>query len=87
MLVYDWMWRGHLTNQNLAWRGAQRCAEGCVEVHEGVCRGGVQRGVQRGEEGCMEVHRGCAEVCGVVRRGVYRLVHRGVQRVIRGGCP
>ena len=32
MVVYDWMWWGHLTNQNLACRDAQRCMEGCMEV-------------------------------------------------------
>ena len=68
MLVYDWMWWGQLTNQNLA----QRCAEvrggalryarryvwRCVEVCRGMC-GGAWR--------CAEVHGGawrCAEVCG-----------------------
>ena len=48
MLVYDWLWWGQLTNQNLAWRGA----EGCAEVHGGVQRytevhGGVRAGVRR----------------------------------------
>ena len=45
MLVYDWMWRGQLTNQNLAQRGAQRCTE-------------VRRGAWRCTEGCVEVHGG-----------------------------
>ena len=42
MLVYDWMWWGQLTNQNLV----QRCAEGCVEVCRGARRCAVvfQRG-------------------------------------------
>ena len=56
MLVYDWMWWGQLTNQNLAWRcvevlGVHGGAWGCTEVH-----GGVHRGVWRGAEGCTEVH-------------------------------
>ena len=52
MLVYDWMWWGQLTNQNLVWRcvkvcrGMQRCVEVC---------GGVHRGAQRCTEGCTEV--------------------------------
>ena len=67
MLVYDWMWWGQLTNQNLV----QRCAEGCTEV----C-GGAQRGVRRCAEGCAEVHGGarrgaqrCTEGCVEVRGG------------------
>ena len=52
MMVYDWMWWGQLTNQNLA----QRCAEGCTEVCGGAwrctkgcaeVRGGVHGGVRR----------------------------------------
>ena len=44
MLVYDWMWWGQLTNQNLVQRctgvhgGAQRCAE---------VRGGVRGSARR----------------------------------------
>ena len=60
MLIYDWMWRGHLTNQNLA----QRCVEGCAEVH-----GGVYGGAWRCVEGCVAVHRNvqrCMEGCAKV---------------------
>ena len=68
MLVYDWMWWGQLTNQNLARRG--------TEVRGGVC-GGAQRGARRCMEGCTEVHGGvhggarrCARRCVEVCRGV-----------------
>ena len=78
MLVYDWMWWGQLTNQNLVWRGAEVC-------------GGAQRGAQRGVQRCMEVCRGaqrgawrdvrrCAEGCAEVHGGVHRGVRGGVQR-------
>ena len=36
MLAYDWMWWGQLTNQNLA----RRCTEGCAEVFQ---RGGGEK--------------------------------------------
>ena len=49
MLLYDWTWRGHLTNQKEGC--TEGCAEGCVEgCTEGCMEGCV--------EGCME---GCAE--------------------------
>ena len=38
MLVYDWLWWGQLTNQNCAWRGARRCAEGCTELRGGFSK-------------------------------------------------
>ena len=62
MLVYDWMWWGQLTNQNLVQRcaevhgGVRRGAQRCTEVCRGVCRGGAHRG-------CTE---GCAEGCEVL---------------------
>ena len=42
MMVYDWMWWGQLTNQNLAQRCAEGCTEGCAEVC-GEVHGGVRR--------------------------------------------
>ena len=41
MLLYDWMWRGHLTNQK------EGCTEGCMEE----CTEGCTEGCM---EGCME---------------------------------
>ena len=38
MLLYDWTWWGHLTNQKEGC--AEGCAEGCVE--------GARRGARRG---------------------------------------
>ena len=67
MLVYDWMWWGQLTNQNLVRRGVRRCGG----VHGGVWR--VRRAVWRGAWRSMER---CTEVCGGVRRGVWRGVRR-----------
>ena len=88
MLVYHWMWWGHLTNQNLAWRDARRCAgvcggarscmDGCAEVY-----GGVHGGVQRCTEGHRGVHGGAwrgAQRYMEVHRGVHRGVWRGAQR-------
>ena len=49
MLVYDWMWWGHLNNQKGVHRGV------CRGVHRGVC-GGVHRGVHGGV--CGGVHGG-----------------------------
>ena len=54
MLLYDWMWWGHLTNQK------EGCAEGCAEGCTEDARRGAQRGALRGvwrvcTEGCMEV--------------------------------
>ena len=67
MLVYDWMWWGHLTIQNLAWR--------CTEVCGEMCRG-MDGGVWRCTEVWTEVHGkvrrgawGCAEVCAEVHGG------------------
>ena len=71
MLLYDWTWWGHLTNQKEgcaggARRGARR------GVQRGARRGawrGVQRGAWRGmwrgcTEGCAEgCTEGCAEGC------------------------
>ena len=73
MLVYDWMWWGHLTNQNLVQRDARRGAQrgvqrgawrGVWRVCRGVCRG-VHRGFTEGcAEGCMEGYmEGCTEGC------------------------
>ena len=42
MLLYDWMWWGHLTNQK------EGCMEGCAEG----CAEGCMEGCT---EGCMEV--------------------------------
>ena len=92
MLVYDWMWWGQLTNQNLVQRGAEVCrgvrrgTRRCTEVCGGVCRG-----ARRCAEECMEVRRGaqrgawrdvqrCAEGCAEVHGGVHRGVCGGVQR-------
>ena len=72
------MWWGPLTNQN----HAQRCMEGCTEVHGWVCAGvqGVHRGPQRGVWRSMYE---CTQVC----RGVCRDMQRGVQRCteVHGG--
>ena len=70
MLVYDWLWWGQLTNQNLAQR--------CTEVH-GVARSGVWRCMEGCAEVCGGVQRGarkCTEVCGGVHGGVQRGVRR-----------
>ena len=50
MLVYDWMWWGHLTNQKAGCM--EGCTEGCVEG----CTEGCAEGCT---EGCVE---GCTEV-------------------------
>ena len=90
MLVYDWMWWGHLTIQNLtwrcvevcgrAWRDVQRCAEVCAEVHGGVCRG-----MQRYSEMCGGVcgsvqrcARRCAEVVGKKSGFYVRFLNAGI---------
>ena len=85
MLVYDWLWWGQLTNQNLAWRCAEVRRDLHGGLHGGLCRGAlrcteVHRGAWRGAWRCMEVHRGawryagdawiCMEGCTEVRGGV-----------------
>ena len=67
MLVYDWMWWGQLTNQNLVWRGVQRCTEGAQRCMEGCVE--VRRGAWRCAEGYVEVHGG---VHGGAQRGACR---------------
>ena len=92
--VYDWMWWGQLTNQNLVQRctevcrGAQRSAWRCVEVRRDVLRGAqsceeVCGGAQRGAWRCAEE---CAEVHGGVQRGEWRCVE-GCLSMVTIGCP
>ena len=65
MLLYDWTWWGHLTNQK------EGCAEGCMEGCAEGCTEGCTEGCA---EGCVE---GCAEGC---VEGVQRGVQRGAWR-------
>ena len=86
MLVYDWMWWGHLINQNLEWRcaevheGARRCAGGYIEVHGG---GGeknqdfmfirfLNAGISLDVVGTLNQSESCTEVHEGVRRGTQR---------------
>ena len=57
MLLYDWIWRGHLTNKKEGC--TERCAEGCTEGCMEGCAEGCTEGCM---EGCAEGHmEGCAE--------------------------
>ena len=88
MLLYDWTWWGHITNQKegCAEGCVEGCAEGCTEGCAEGCAEGAQRGAWRVRGGvCRGVRRGCAEGCMEgVRRGARR-VRGGVCRGVHGG--
>ena len=87
MLLYDWTWWGHLTNQK------EGCVEGCPEGARRGVRRGAQRGARRdARRGAWRgrrrgARRGARRVGGGVRGGVCGGVRRGVRGGVGGGVP